>query len=58
MAAESNRSIKQLCEELFHDYPYGIRLMGMDSFRISTEAVERPSEYIDAYIRKNYVKKA
>ncbi len=57
MAAENNRSIKQLCEELFHDYAYGIRLMGMDNFRISAEAVEKPAEYIDAYIRKNYVKK-
>lgn len=56
-AQKNNSSIKQVCEDLFHDYPYGIRLMGMDNFRIPADAVENPSEYIDNYIRTNYKKK-
>jgi ATP-dependent Clp protease ATP-binding subunit ClpX len=56
MAAESNKSIKQVCEDLFADYPYGIRLMERESFKITREAVEQPDEYLDAYIRDNYQK--
>ncbi len=57
MALNSHKSVKQLCEDLFHDYPYGIRLMGLDNFRISRDAVENPTAYIDNYIRANYNKK-
>lgn len=56
MAAESHKSIKQVCEDLFVDYPYGIRLMERESFKITREAVERPDEYLDTYIRENYQK--
>jgi len=56
MAAESHKSIKQVCEDLFADYPHGIRLMERESFKITKEAVERPDEYLDAYIRENYQK--
>jgi endopeptidase Clp ATP-binding regulatory subunit ClpX len=58
MAMNSHKSIKQVCEDIFHDYPYGIRLMGLDSFRIPRQAVENPAAYIDNYIRENYKKKA
>ncbi|HDP80097.1 MAG TPA: AAA family ATPase [Spirochaetes bacterium] len=54
MARAGNKSIKQQCEDLFHDYPHGIRLMSLESFTITTEAVENPSVYIDDYIRKNF----
>jgi ATP-dependent Clp protease ATP-binding subunit ClpX len=46
------KSIRRVCEDLFHDYPYGIRLLKMDHFTIEKEAVENPAEYLDAYIRK------
>lgn len=57
MAAGEKKSIKQLCEDLFHDYPYGIKLMELDTFKIPREAVDHPSGYLDEYIRKNYKKK-
>ncbi len=56
MAGERNCSIKQLCEELFHDYSYGIKLMEQDTFRITRDAVERPDAYLEEFIRKNYPK--
>lgn len=57
MAVEGNKSVKQLCDELFHDYPYGIRLMELDTFKINEKAVDDPSGYIDDYIKNNYKKK-
>lgn len=57
ISISNHMSLKQLCDDLFHDYPYGIRLMGIDNFKITREAVENPTVYIDEYIRKNYIKK-
>ena len=54
IANKNNKSIKQLCEELFNEYHYGIKLMGRDSFTITKEAVDNPNEYLDSCIRKNY----
>ncbi|MDY6934578.1 MAG: AAA family ATPase [Spirochaetota bacterium] len=56
IAVNNHKSIKQVCEELFHDYHHGIRLLGMDSFVIKKEAVENPSKYLDEFIR-NHIKK-
>ncbi len=53
---ETRRSIKQVCQDLFHDYHYGIKLMGLESFRIPAEAVDRPAEYLESYIKTNYKK--
>ncbi len=53
-ALENRMSIKRLCEDLFHDYHHGIKLMGMENFRITAEAVTGPAEYLENYIKKNY----
>jgi len=52
----AKKGIKQLCEDYFREYHYGIKLMGKDSFTITTEAVENSVDYIDKYIRQNYKK--
>ena len=57
MALDSHKSIKQVCEEIFVDYPYGIRLMELDSFKITSEALENPDKYLDNFIRDNYKKR-
>lgn len=57
MARSGNKSIKQQCEELFHDYAHGIRLMSLENFTITREAVDNPPAYIEEYIRRNYKKK-
>ncbi|HEY1405132.1 MAG TPA: AAA family ATPase [Spirochaetota bacterium] len=51
-AKSERKSIRRVCEDLFHDYPYGIRLMKMDHFTIEHDAVENPAEYLDRYIRQ------
>ncbi len=56
LAEEKNMKIKALCEELFHDYFHGIRLMNLESFTITEEAVDNPEEFMDKYIKKNYQK--
>jgi len=53
-AREAGMSIKQFCDDLFHDYPYGIKLMNFDRFVITKAAVENPQSYIDEYIRQYY----
>jgi len=56
IADDQKKKIKDLCEELFHDYYHGMRLMNLESFNIPGEAVDRPQEYLDDYI-KNFYKK-
>ncbi|HNW30596.1 MAG TPA: AAA family ATPase, partial [Spirochaetota bacterium] len=56
MAGEKLKSIKQLCNELFHDYYHGLRLVKLDHFTIPREAVDRPDEYLNNFIKANYNK--
>lgn len=51
---EAHMSFKRICEDLFHDYPYAIRLMKMEHFTIPKEAVENPAAFIENYIKKSY----
>ncbi len=57
-ATTRNKSIKQLCHDLFHDYHYGAKLMELDNLKITGDAVENPSEYLNNFIRDNYQKKS
>jgi endopeptidase Clp ATP-binding regulatory subunit ClpX len=54
-AKEQKKSIRRVCEDLFHDYPYGIRLMKREHFTIETEAVLDPAGFLDKFIRENYI---
>lgn len=56
MAGEKLKSIKQLCNDLFHDYYHGLRLMKMDHFTIPREAVDEPEDYLNNFIKENYNK--
>jgi len=47
-------SIMKFCENSFHDYFHGIRLMKLDSFTITKEAAEDPENYLNDYIKNNY----
>ena len=49
-----SKSIKQLCHDLFHDYHYGAKLLGIDSMRITKESVVNPTGYLNDFIGKNY----
>jgi len=56
IAGQELKSIKQLCDDLFHDYFHGLRLMKLDNFIITKEAVEDPEGYLNNYIKNNYKK--
>ncbi len=51
-AKDQNKSIKRVCEDLFHDYNSAINLMKLEKFYLTPEAVDNPSGYIETYIRK------
>jgi endopeptidase Clp ATP-binding regulatory subunit ClpX len=53
IAKSQKKSFRRVCEDLFHDYPYGIRLMKMDHFSIGKDAVLDPSGCLDKAIRDN-----
>jgi endopeptidase Clp ATP-binding regulatory subunit ClpX len=53
-SSESGKKIKDLCDESFGNYFHGIRLMKLESFTITPEAVNNPETYLDEYIKKNY----
>ncbi len=54
MAGEKLKSIKQLCSDLFNDYYHGLRLLKMDHFTITSDAVKNPKEYLNDIIKSNY----
>lgn len=51
---ESGLKIKDLCNKSFGNYFHGIRLMKLESFTITRDAVNNPEMYLDEYIKKNY----
>lgn len=53
---KENKKVKNLCQELFADYYHGIKLMNMEQFTVTKEAVEKPDDYLAEYI-KNYYQK-
>ncbi|MBN1531556.1 MAG: AAA family ATPase [Spirochaetes bacterium] len=58
MAGERLKSVKQLCNDLFNDYYHGLRLLKMDHFTITSDAVEHPGEYLNEIIKNNFNKSA
>ncbi len=55
-AKEKNLKVFKLCDDLFHDYFHGIRLMNLENFTITEGAVADPEKYLDTYIKENYKK--
>ena len=53
-SAETGISLKELCDKSFGNYFHGIRLMKLESFNITSDAVNNPEVYLDEYIKKNY----
>lgn len=52
ISRQEKRSFRRVCEDRFHDYPYGIRLLKLEQFTITGEAVEDPTGYLDRLIRE------
>lgn len=53
-SSKSGIKIKDLCSQSFGNYFHGIRLMKLESFIITRDAVNNPAIYLDEYIKKNY----
>jgi ATP-dependent protease Clp ATPase subunit len=56
MAEKEEMGIKELCDNRFHDYFHGIRLLKLESFTVTEEAVKDPDAFMDNYIKTNYKK--
>jgi len=55
-ADKQSVGVSELCEKMFKDYFHGIRLMRMDNFTITVDAVKNPEKFINDYVKKNFVK--
>lgn len=53
-ARDEKKSIRRLCADLFHDYPYAIKLLKLESFHITADAVRDPQGFIEDCVRRNY----
>lgn len=56
ISGDSLKSVKQLCNEMFANYPYGLKLLNLDSFKITREVIENPEGYLNDFIKSNYKK--
>lgn len=58
MSRQLNMSVMQLCEQMFADYQFGLKLIqknsGQESFVLPVEAVERPDRYLSGLVVKSY----
>lgn len=58
LAEESGRTIHTVCERLFKDYPYGLKLIqnqsGKNSFSITAAMVKNPDKALSDLIMKQY----
>ena len=55
-ASAEHKSFKAICEDLFRDYAYAIKLLKQEQFTITAEAVLDSAKYIERYIKDNYSK--
>ena len=58
MSRERNMSVMQLCEQMFSDYQFGLKLIqknsGQESFVLPVDVVERPDRYLSGLVVKSY----
>ena len=58
LAEERGQSVLQLCEELFRDYQFGLKLIkkntGQDSFPIPARALKDPDEFLSGLVVASY----
>jgi hypothetical protein len=57
-AEERGQSVLSLCEELFHDYQFGLKLIqrntGRNSFSIPAEALDDPDKFLSNLVVSSY----
>ncbi len=56
IAGNKLRSVKQICSDLFKDYYHGLRLLNLENFKITKDAVDHPQDYLSNYVKQSYAK--
>jgi len=56
-AAETGTNLEEVSNDLLHDYEYGLRLLGCDSFTVDGEIVRDPKSRLEEMIKQSYSKK-
>tara|TARA_R110000850_G_scaffold6593_26_gene25512 strand:- start:13 stop:1656 length:1644 start_codon:yes stop_codon:yes gene_type:complete len=58
LSEERGQSVLQMCEELFRDFQFGLKLIqkntGQDSFAISSQAISDPDKYLSSLVVASY----
>ena len=58
ISREQSMSVLQLCEQMFADYQFGLKLIlknsGQEDFVLPVEAVERPDRYLSGLVVQSY----
>ena len=57
-ADQEGVNFEQVCTDLLHDYEYGLRLLGCDTFQVDGEIVRNPKERLEELITKSFRKKS
>lgn len=57
-ARQERKNFEMVCNDLLHDYEYGLRLLGCDTFQVDGEIVRNPKERLEELITKSFRKKA
>ena len=53
-ASSQNKTPATLCNELFTDYAYGLKLLEHKEFEITDHILKKPQEYLNELIKKSY----
>ena len=58
LSEQRRQSVLQLCEEIFRDYQFGLKLIqkntGRNSFSITAEAIDQPEKYLSNLVVTSY----
>lgn len=58
LSEQRHQSVLQLCEEIFRDYQFGLKLIqkntGRNSFSITAEAIDQPEKYLSNLVVTSY----
>lgn len=57
LAKECGKGLREVCEELFKDYEYGLKLLGLQHFTVDVETAKRPKETLEELIKRSYARK-
>ncbi len=54
LSGEKERGADWLCREFFKDYSLGLKLIDIDTFRVTREVLDDPKRFLDKMIKEHY----